>query len=540
MISAAFAVASPSHAAARSADRSGASDGGPFASALAIAERGASPAEATASTTSSNNDEVATEREFEAEPADEEQAQLSQTWTDLAAAADIAARLASPTPAAAATSTAPAAPSDAEPMTSHGGDELAPSSAAASEQAVAASESNVNLGIAGAVDTLQRGAEASGLAASVARGDAPQAQQTRPQAASRVAPADDADDGVKPVADQDPAPAAHGAARNWDARHAATVNPSRPASSAATTAPSAATAAPSSPTAATLPSAVLAVAKSAAAPKSEVPTPLGNADVRAATADDEAPGADSNPATVLASVGPTLATGAATASRGRERSDSNGGAETTSPRSVALGRPGAAPVAEAIESRGRSETVATPLATNGFATLMAHPDAAAHSAPTRNTASPAPLQASFEAPLSASLNSPEFAPALGVQLSTLVRNGIPEARLHLNPAELGPIAVQIELDGRNAQVVMSAAHADTRQALEQAMPHLVQTLSDAGFTMSGGGVFQQPQSRPDSGPAMTPAQRARRDAEVVADGLGGALPQASTARVQRGVVDLYA
>ena len=140
----------------------------------------------------------------------------------------------------------------------------------------------------------------------------------------------------------------------------------------------------------------------------------------------------------------------------------------------------------------------------------------------------------FQAQLSAQLFSAEFAPALGVQISTLTRNGIPEARLHLNPAELGPIAVQIELDGRTAQVVLSASHAETRLVLEQAMPQLASALRDAGFSMSGGGVFQQPQQRePRADDGTTHSAGDGAD--------NGLTPTTMTlARVQRGVVDVYA
>jgi flagellar hook-length control protein FliK len=91
--------------------------------------------------------------------------------------------------------------------------------------------------------------------------------------------------------------------------------------------------------------------------------------------------------------------------------------------------------------------------------------------------------------------SAEFASQLGAQLSTFVRNGVHHARLELNPTEMGPLTVQIQLDGHVAQVNMSADNATTRFALEQAMPVLASSLRDAGVTLAGGGVFEQvPQS----------------------------------------------
>ena len=66
-----------------------------------------------------------------------------------------------------------------------------------------------------------------------------------------------------------------------------------------------------------------------------------------------------------------------------------------------------------------------------------------------------------------------------------------EARLQLHPAELGPIAVQIVLDGVQARVDFRAEVAATRQAIEAGLPELASALREAGLTLAGGGVFQQ-------------------------------------------------
>ena len=203
-----------------------------------------------------------------------------------------------------------------------------------------------------------------------------------------------------------------------------------------------------------------------------------------------------------------------------------------------------APVAAAMQdgqTAARSAEAAAPITFNAGAVFSVAAPAAQTMSPSNqvnalSTHADAGFKAGFEAQLSAALHSSDFAPALGLQISTLTRNGIPEARLHLNPAELGPIAVQIELDGRNAQVVLAASHAETRQALEQALPQLASAMRDAGFTMAGGGVFQQPQNPAQQGQPAA-ARRGRGDDGDPAD---AAVPTLVTARVQRGVVDLYA
>lgn len=131
-----------------------------------------------------------------------------------------------------------------------------------------------------------------------------------------------------------------------------------------------------------------------------------------------------------------------------------------------------------------------------------------------------------------------FAPALGATLATFVRQGIEHARLHLNPAEMGPVAVQIRLDGQAAQVLMSAAHADTRAALEQALPTLAGALREAGLTLAGGGVFEQPRDarRDDGGEGRT----ATRDGLATGAAREAGAAAAAAPAQRRGVVDLVA
>lgn len=143
--------------------------------------------------------------------------------------------------------------------------------------------------------------------------------------------------------------------------------------------------------------------------------------------------------------------------------------------------------------------------------------------------------------LHAPLHSPEFAPALGAQLTLLVREGVTEARLQLNPAEMGPIAVQIQLDGTQARVEMVAEQAQTRQVLEQSMPSLASALRESGLTLAGGGVFQQSARQGRHGEDASAAAQGRpgpAGGTEAAVGSAEAVPGRSTR--PRGVVDLYA
>lgn len=100
-----------------------------------------------------------------------------------------------------------------------------------------------------------------------------------------------------------------------------------------------------------------------------------------------------------------------------------------------------------------------------------------------------------EAQVPVPMDSPEFPQLLSSQISAFAREGVHEARLTLNPAEMGPVAVRIVVDGKDAQVAFHASQAATRSALEASLPTLAASLQDAGLTLSGGGVFDQAQAQ---------------------------------------------
>lgn len=137
--------------------------------------------------------------------------------------------------------------------------------------------------------------------------------------------------------------------------------------------------------------------------------------------------------------------------------------------------------------------------------------------------------------LSTPLDAPEFPAALAHQVSYLVREGVQEARLTLNPAELGPVSVHIAVTGQQAQVDFAAALGSTRSALESSFPHLASALQAAGLTLTGAGVSQDPASgrgwqAPASAAGRSAGGGAREDSVVMAD-----------RAVQRaGQLDLYA
>lgn len=139
-------------------------------------------------------------------------------------------------------------------------------------------------------------------------------------------------------------------------------------------------------------------------------------------------------------------------------------------------------------------------------------------------------------PIDTPVDSPMFASALGAQVSLLARDGVTSALLQLHPLEMGPISVEIALDGNAARVDFQALRADTRGVIEASLPALAGALQDAGLTLAGGGVFDQAQGRQPQGQAEP-----GRPARPAAPGEGPA-PAAAARRpaAPRGLVDLIA
>jgi flagellar hook-length control protein FliK len=160
-----------------------------------------------------------------------------------------------------------------------------------------------------------------------------------------------------------------------------------------------------------------------------------------------------------------------------------------------------------------------------------------HAVPTGGSARAAEAAAPVSVQMPVPARSPEFAQSLGVQVSVLARDGVQQAQLHLNPAEMGPISIQIAIEGTQAQVNFGADSAATREIIENGLPELAASLREAGFTLSGGGVHSQARGRGDEGDGSGNGTQGRADG---APSEKDVTAQRAQARVAAGGVDVYA
>lgn len=111
-----------------------------------------------------------------------------------------------------------------------------------------------------------------------------------------------------------------------------------------------------------------------------------------------------------------------------------------------------------------------------FSAALASAGAGASQAAQANPAAPAPLK------LHPAIDTPQFTQALTDKVAWLVDKDIGSARLSINPPQLGPIDVRVEVSGDKAQVFLSAHSVVTRDALEASSPRLREVLGATGFT----------------------------------------------------------
>jgi flagellar hook-length control protein FliK len=149
----------------------------------------------------------------------------------------------------------------------------------------------------------------------------------------------------------------------------------------------------------------------------------------------------------------------------------------------------------------------------------------------RSFAGSATQAPAVEATISVPVANGGWPHAVAAQVHWFVNNDIQSATLRLSPEHLGPVEVRIDVHDSQVNVNFSAAHAETRVALEQTVPRLREIFAGSGLTLGQASVRQDP--RPGSQPAANPARPGFTAAQAVE-------PVAVATSQGLGLVDEYA
>lgn len=175
---------------------------------------------------------------------------------------------------------------------------------------------------------------------------------------------------------------------------------------------------------------------------------------------------------------------------------------------------------------------------NFAATLAAQ--AAAHQAqPQTETAAAAPQ-------VSVPLQDSRWAQDFSDKVVWLAKNDQQTAQLAINPPQLGPVHITLNLSGDQATAVFASPHAEVRQAIQDALPELRATLSGAGIDLGqanvGAQLPQQQQQQNSGTPQQFSDSRRFGDEGAILHGDSGSgiTTMSQPVRGGRGMVDLFA
>lgn len=148
-------------------------------------------------------------------------------------------------------------------------------------------------------------------------------------------------------------------------------------------------------------------------------------------------------------------------------------------------------------------------------------------------------QAVWAATVPAHMGSPDWGQAMNQQVLLAAQGQQQFATLHLNPPQLGPLEVHLQMHDGQIQAQFVSAHAVVRQAVEAALPQLRDVFADAGLSLgqtsvgTQGGQGDRQQAR---------SQRGTSGSSAIADIAAGGAIGASAAQVlrwQQGLVNTY-
>lgn len=141
------------------------------------------------------------------------------------------------------------------------------------------------------------------------------------------------------------------------------------------------------------------------------------------------------------------------------------------------------------------------------------------------------VEAQLTRPVQTPVGGAAWADEIGSRLTLMAEHGKHTASLRLSPEHLGPLEIRIAIRDDQASVWFGAAHADTRAAIEHALPRLRELFESQGLSLADAGVFREPpRERTAAG-----AHASGSENEPLEEA-----PQSTAARRLLGLIDAYA
>lgn len=206
------------------------------------------------------------------------------------------------------------------------------------------------------------------------------------------------------------------------------------------------------------------------------------------------------------------------------------------------GKPDIEPAATSATAAADTPELPVSTCTSEFSTTLQNtlPGVAANVAPVQNAA----MQAAHAADrLTPRVGTPAWDQAIGQKVVWMVAGEQQSASLTLNPPDLGPLQVVLNVSNSQANATFIAAQPEVRQALESALPKLREMLEEAGIqlgqaSVNSGEPNQQGAFGQETSQRLGLGGARKDDIDAPGTAAGAVHVQASTTGV--GLVDTFA
>ncbi len=135
---------------------------------------------------------------------------------------------------------------------------------------------------------------------------------------------------------------------------------------------------------------------------------------------------------------------------------------------------------------------------------------------------------------------PEWSQAVNQKVVWMVGKGEQSATLTLNPPDMGPLKVVIQVENDQVDTTFISDNPEVRQALQDGMQMLRDKMQDTGMQLGNAQVSSQAQSQRQFEQAMQQRAQQRLEQSASHNGDDSAVASQTITRVSNGLVDTFA
>ena len=124
----------------------------------------------------------------------------------------------------------------------------------------------------------------------------------------------------------------------------------------------------------------------------------------------------------------------------------------------------------------------------------------------------------------------------------LAKNDQQTAQININPPQLGPVQITLQINGDQASAIFASPHAEVRQAIESSLSQLKEMLAGAGINLGQADVGANMAQQNREAPFQSANGNRSTGENAILPGIGNTVDNTVSTPVQRGrgMVDLFA